>query len=202
MKKKFFAGLVALGLLLMPCLAQANGIDAGSDNTSGISEDSGDDTSTIIPGDGDGDIPVVDIGDSDSTAEDSEDEISDPPIVLISPPTGLRIATDGGGGGSQVTLAWNANPESYLEGYRVYWDIDSGPLYKNMTDVGNNVSCTLSGLPQDVIYTAITAYAAGGLESAFSDELVINNVPLPPSVILLGTGLLGLGLLGRRQRRG
>ena len=129
------------------------------------------------------------------------------PLVAlpISAPTGLRVVDGGGGGpgrGSEVTLAWDPNTEPELAGYKVYWDIDSGPPYENLTDVGNFTTYTLSGLPQDIIYSALTAYDVEGLDSDFSYEVVINNVPLPSCAILLGTGFLGLGLLGRGKKRG
>jgi hypothetical protein len=135
---------------------------------------------------------------------DPPDDPRDTPPPL-SAPTGLRIMVIGGGGdageGWQVTLAWDANAEFYLMGYIVYWDIESGTPYENLTYVGNVTTYTLSGLQQDVLYSAITAYGNQGQQSAFSDELEINNVPLPPSIILLGTGLMGLGLLGRRRKK-
>lgn len=204
-----FLGLVALGLLLIPCLAQASGIDPDNsieittDNIIRISADSGDYTSTSTSEDGDDGTPVVTSIDPPPSVDPPPDPRPDDPPSL-SAPTGLRIVVDGVGGGSgvgsQATLAWDANPESYLVGYKVYWGINSGS-YENMTDAGNVTTYTLSGLPQDVIYSAVTAYGIEGQESGFSEELVINNVPLPPTVILLGTGLLGLGLLGRRRRQ-
>jgi len=216
MKKMAFLILLALGLLLIPCLTQASGIDPDNyvevtnGNIISISEDSVDYTSISTSENGDEGTPVVTSVDPLPPVDDPTDPRDDPPApppdpYTLSAPTGLRIVVDGGGGdaggGSEVTLAWDDNPESYLAGYKVYWDIDSGSPYGNMTNVGDVTTCTLSGLPQDVIYSAITAYDAEGLESDFSEELVINNVPLPPSVILLGTGLLGLGLLGWRRRK-
>lgn len=211
MQKMSLIFLVALGLLLIPCLTQASGIDPDnsieitSDNIISISADSDNYTSISTSEDGDEGIPVVNAIDPGPPVDPPPDPRPDDPPSL-SAPTGLRIVVDGGGGGtgggSQVTLAWDANPEFYLVGYKVYWDIDTGPPYENMTDVGNVTTRTLSGLPQDVIYSAVTAYGVEGQESAFSQELVINNVPLPPSVILLGTGLLGLNLLGRRRKQG
>jgi hypothetical protein len=42
----------------------------------------------------------------------------------------------------------------------------------------------------------------GGWASAMGAEAQFEVVPVPPSVLLFSTGLLGLGLLGRRRKRG
>ncbi len=71
----------------------------------------------------------------------------------------------------QVTLAWDANSESDLSGYKLYYGEQSGN-YTNYTDVGNSVSCVISGLTRGRTYHfAVTAYDLYRNESDFSKEL-------------------------------
>ncbi|MCP4255409.1 MAG: DUF5011 domain-containing protein [Candidatus Scalindua sp.] len=78
---------------------------------------------------------------------------------------------------SQPTLSWNANIETDLAGYKVYYGNTSGSYATNV-DVGNQTSYTLSGLVGgQTYYIAITAYDSTGNESPFSSE-VIYNVPI------------------------
>lgn len=99
----------------------------------------------------------------------------------ISPPTGFTVAS----GLTSLALNWNANPESDVIGYRVYYDTDSLYPYSGTgadqgaspIDVGNAQSLTLTGLPPGIYHVAVTAYDAGvdgsddqidGFESWFS----------------------------------
>jgi Fibronectin type III domain len=113
------------------------------------------------------------------------------------PPQNLRIV-DGVGGGSELSLAWDAVLSGDLAGYNVYWGIQSH-TYDNMIPLGIDTTYTLTGLPPVTIYSAVTASDVNGIQSDFSNE--VNNAPIPPSGVLLGTGILGLGLLGRRRKR-
>ena len=114
------------------------------------------------------------------------------------PPQNLHVVD---GGGTETTLAWDPNSDADLAGYVVYWDIKSGPPYDNPIDVGDVITYTLTELPEGVIYSAVTAYDLEGHESGFSEEISFNTVPIPPSIILLGTGVLGLVLVGWRRKR-
>ena len=70
-----------------------------------------------------------------------------------------------------VTLAWNANTEPDVAGYRVYYGVASR-TYTNMTDVGNITTNRIAGLVEGVNYFfAVSAYNAAGAESDFSDEV-------------------------------
>ena len=72
---------------------------------------------------------------------------------------------------AQVKLAWNANTEPQLAGYKIHYGITSG-RYTNTIDVGNTTSVTLNDLPDDVDYFfAATAYDTQGNESGYSNEL-------------------------------
>lgn len=82
-------------------------------------------------------------------------------------------------GGQSVTLAWNANSETNLAGYRLYW----GPSTRNYT----NRNVVLAPTTQNVVsnlaagsttFFAVTAYTDDGLESDYSDE-VSYTVPSP-----------------------
>lgn len=76
---------------------------------------------------------------------------------------------------ADVTLvALGADTKSDLGGYRLYYGTSSG-VYTTMVDVGNVTAYTVSNLSQgEIYYFAVTAYDAGGNESAFSEEIVTN----------------------------
>jgi hypothetical protein len=66
-----------------------------------------------------------------------------------------------------VTLSWNANTESNIAGYRLYYGTTEAP-YSSMLEV-NSTATTVSGLQNGATYTfAVTAYDTTGAESAFS----------------------------------
>jgi hypothetical protein len=104
------------------------------------------------------------------------------------------VATD-------VTLAWDANQESDLKGYRIYYDIDSGHPYSGTGAQEDNspikmllaededpdpdiVQYTVHNLPDATHYFAVTAYNTGGLESGYSNEVNASpNADTTPPVI-------------------
>jgi hypothetical protein len=70
-----------------------------------------------------------------------------------------------------LDLAWDANQEPDLAGYKVYYGTSSRE-YINSVDVGNVTSYRLDNLLEDVIfYVAVTAYDTAGNESDFSEEV-------------------------------
>src|SRR2546422_5063080 len=84
---------------------------------------------------------------------------------------------------AQVTLAWDANTEPDLAGYKLYYGLSSGS-YQFSVDVGNVTSYTLSGLLDGrIYYFAATAYNVSLAESGFSNEVskAIADVT-PPTV--------------------
>jgi hypothetical protein len=87
-----------------------------------------------------------------------------------------------------ITLAWDANTEPNLAGYRVYYDTDgSGAPYDgedawegpSPIDVGNVTEYTLSDLPDgEVHFFAVTAYNNEDLESGYSNEVDALSISL------------------------
>ena len=77
-----------------------------------------------------------------------------------------------------VTLAWDANSETNVAGYIVYWGTTSSN-YTCTTNVGNQTTATLTGLTYGTTYYfSATAFDQDGLESDFAPE--INYTPLGP----------------------
>ena len=97
---------------------------------------------------------------------------------------------------ADVTLAWDPNQESDLEGYGVYYKRGAaGPPYDFFGYVGtadlsdeNSPAFTVTGLQDATYYFSVTAYDASGNESAFSTPVCAQvgavvtpcAVPRPP----------------------
>ena len=70
-----------------------------------------------------------------------------------------------------VTIAWDANAELNVAGYRMYYGTNSGH-YTSMVSVGNKTSCTVTNLDSGrTYYFAATAYDHNGNESGLSQEI-------------------------------
>ena len=90
---------------------------------------------------------------------------------------------------AQIKLAWDANTESDLAGYRVYYGTSS-KSYGNPIDAGNENIFALTGLTQgQTYYIVITAYDTSDNESVFSEEvsgiaseLTPSDEVIPPTV--------------------
>lgn len=89
---------------------------------------------------------------------------------------------------AEVTLAWNANSESNLAGYKLYYKTDTGgapyngtglnegdsPIIINLEDLTDTASpeFPLTGLDKGELYFfALTAFDTDGLESDYSEEV-------------------------------
>lgn len=80
-------------------------------------------------------------------------------------------------GQSSVTLAWDANPETDIAGYRIHTGTSSGVLTV-VQDVGNTTTQTVSSLaPSTTYYFAVQAYNTSGLSSILSSEVVHTTMP-------------------------
>jgi hypothetical protein len=88
------------------------------------------------------------------------------------------------GFGAQVTLAWNANAESDLGGYRVHHGTTSGS-YSVHIDVHNVTTYTVTGLTEgQTYYFVATAYDTSGNESGYSNQ-VSHTIPSSQGRLLL-----------------
>ena len=86
---------------------------------------------------------------------------------------------------AQVTLAWDANTEPDLAGYKLYYGNSSGS-YQFSVDVGNVTSYTLSGLLEgQIYYFAATAYNVSQNESGFSNEVSKAIADVTPPTVLM-----------------
>ncbi len=74
-----------------------------------------------------------------------------------------------------ITLAWDANSESNIAGYKIYWGTAEG-AYPNVEDVGIVLTHTLT-LDAGKYYITITAHDVNGNESDFS-YVIITNVKI------------------------
>ena len=102
-----------------------------------------------------------------------------------------------------VTLAWDANTESDVAGYKIYYDTDSGhpysgtgaeqgdspidvPLSMDEDPDPNTVQYTVLGLPGETYYFAVTAYdtEVPSNESGYSNEAYTGSTPdtTPPII--------------------
>jgi hypothetical protein len=87
---------------------------------------------------------------------------------------------------ADVTLAWNANDEPDLDGYKLYYGTSSRN-YTASVDAGNTTEYTLTGLTEGTTYYfAATAYDSSDNESGYSTEVVYtigtsNHAPETPT---------------------
>ena len=74
-----------------------------------------------------------------------------------------------------VIVEWDANTDSDLAGYKVYWGKVSR-FYSHMEDVGLQTQFELTEFAEfGQTYVAITAYDASYNESGYSAELILEN---------------------------
>jgi len=86
-----------------------------------------------------------------------------------------------------VILAWDANSEEDLAGYRLHYGYESG-VYGITIDVGNVTTYEVTGLAVDQdYYFVLTAYDTEDLESDYSNEVLREGEDQPP--VYLGATL-------------
>jgi hypothetical protein len=96
-------------------------------------------------------------------------EVGSNDAVAPSPPANFRIASSQMVPTAEITLAWDANPESDVAGYKVYYGTASRK-YTHSVDVGNVTQTTLP-VSKKKYCIALTAYDTNGNESGFSNEV-------------------------------
>ncbi len=85
---------------------------------------------------------------------------------------------------ADVTLAWDANSESYLEGYRVHYGTTS-KTYTTTIDAQNVTQYTVPDLEEGTMYFfAVTAYG-NEAESDYSDEIAYTIRPEQVTIYFL-----------------
>lgn len=84
---------------------------------------------------------------------------------------------------AKITLAWDANTDPDVAGYKVYYGTSS-KSYEGSVDVGNVTACTIAGLKGgQTYYFAVTDYNKSNSESGYSNEVsgVATESSLPTS---------------------
>src|SRR3989441_6426444 len=97
---------------------------------------------------------------------------------------------------AQVALAWDANTDPDLAGYKLYYSISSGS-YQLSVDVGNQTSYTPSGLLDGrIYYFAATAYNLSLAESGFSNEVSKAIADVTPPLVSITAPAAGVTVAG------
>jgi hypothetical protein len=91
-------------------------------------------------------------------------------LIFLAVLSALVMARPGAAGAANITLAWDANTETDIAGYKIYYGTVSR-TYANSINVGNFTSCTLSLTEGRTYYFVATAYNTDGLESDYSSEI-------------------------------
>ncbi len=100
--------------------------------------------------------------------------------------------------GTAANLAWDANSEPDLAGYRIHAGTSSGSYTLPTLDVGKVTSYSISNLQANTTYyVVVTAYDYAGNESASSNEIavqasVVTTLPTIDQVLEAGTGTIYL----------
>ena len=98
---------------------------------------------------------------------------------------------------AQVTLAWDANSESDLGGYRVHYGTSS-TSYSVHIDVNKATTYTVTGLTAgQTYYFAATAYDTSGNESGFSNMVsstTVSDLNIAPSAPAVPSGPASLAI--------
>lgn len=86
-----------------------------------------------------------------------------------------------------VTVAWNANPETNIAGYKIHLGTTSGN-YTTIQTVPNATSSVLSDLsPSTTYFCALQAYNTAGLTSSLSSEISFTTPAALPEIAVTGS---------------
>ena len=86
-------------------------------------------------------------------------------LYFLCPPSAAAEGT------ATVAVGWDASTPT-VAGYEIYYGTISGQ-YDHVVDVGNNTSCSISGLvAETTYYFAVKAYDSEGYKSEYSEELI------------------------------
>lgn len=92
--------------------------------------------------------------------------------------------------GQSVTLAWNANTETNLAGYRLYYGRSNETFSGSVTVQATNATATVTNLEIGTFYKfAVTAFTVDGLESDFSDPVFYGFKPEKPANLRISVNL-------------
>ena len=98
----------------------------------------------------------------------------------------------------QVTVAWDANPEPEVAGYKIYYGTTAGN-YTSSLDAGNATSILISGLQDGATYFfSAVAYDASNNESGFSNEI---TYAVPAGAAAAGESIIGRRIVLHRHGR-
>ena len=93
---------------------------------------------------------------------------------------------------SRIKLVWDANTETDLAGYKIYWGTETR-VYSNVVDVGN-VTIYFPDLEYDIrYYFAATAYDTAGNESGYSNE--VSGILASPDITAPDAPLLAIEII-------
>lgn len=83
---------------------------------------------------------------------------------------------------ADITLQWDANTETDLAGYRVYQGTGSNPATFTRVQETAATTATIKELDSSKAHSfAVTAYNSAGMESAYSNVVVIPASPAIPA---------------------
>ena len=92
----------------------------------------------------------------------------------------ILVLLPGSGYSAQVTIAWDANSEPEVAGYKLHYGTSAGQ-YPSLSDAGGQTTCTLAGLQAGVAYFfAATAYDTYGNQSSYSQEVAFTVPSVAP----------------------
>lgn len=85
------------------------------------------------------------------------------------------------GAATTVNLAWDANTEADLSGYRLYQSTAAGGPYTMVQTLGKVTTTSVTGLPDGRFYWVLTAFDTVGNESGYSNEVTFSADSTAPA---------------------